>query len=96
AAVALPPVAAIGLGPRSLSRPVGVVPAAALVGAAVLAADLGYACLAALAGQSLPSAPAVIADAFGSALFSGSLALVAYPGARIIRRLTEKRSTFGW
>ncbi len=95
-AAALPPVAAIGLRPRSPSRPVGTLAAALLVGAAVFAADMGYAVLAALAGQPLPSATAVTADAFTSALFSGSLALAAYPAARIIRRLTEKRSTFGW
>ncbi|MFN2520679.1 MAG: rod shape-determining protein MreD [Candidatus Limnocylindria bacterium] len=93
---ALPPVASIGLGARSPARSTGVFAAAALVGGAVLAAALVYAGLLGSTGQPLPPPTAVVADALGSALFSGVIALGAYPAARIIARLTEKRSTFGW
>lgn len=94
AAAALPAVAAIGVGERSLAAPTRVPVAAASVGVAALAAGVLYVGLLALAGQPLPELPALGLQTVGGALYTGALALAAYPLARLLRRATEQESPF--
>lgn len=94
ALAALPPVAAVGLGERSLARTTPVLVAAALVGAATLATEVLYVAVLALADQPLPEMGALAAVAVGSAVFTGVLGLAAYPVARALRRRTESDSPF--
>ena len=90
----LPPVAAIGLGERSVVRPVGVAAGAALVAGAGFAAGLLYVGVLVLAGQPLPAPAVLAAELAGSAIYTGGLALAAYPLARRLRRATEKQASF--
>ncbi|MEK7861296.1 MAG: rod shape-determining protein MreD, partial [Chloroflexota bacterium] len=90
----LPGALAVGLGERSLARPVPVVAGAAAVGLAALVAALLYTGVLALVGHPL-AAPAVLGlQTVGSALYTAGLALAVYPLARIGRRLTETESPF--
>ena len=90
----LPPVAAVGLGERSTSRPAGIVAGAGLIGLAALAAGVLYVGALTLAGQPLPAAAILAAEIGGGALYTGLLALGTYPLARQVRRATEKQSSF--
>jgi rod shape-determining protein MreD len=94
AAASLAPVAAIGLGERSLVRPVPVLAAAGSIGVAALAAGLGYVALLALVGQPLPALPALLFETVIGALYTAALAVVAYPVARGLRALTEQQTPF--
>ncbi|MGH2450532.1 MAG: rod shape-determining protein MreD [Candidatus Limnocylindria bacterium] len=94
AIASLPAVAVVGLGERSLVRPVPVLVGAGLVGLATLLAGLLYVAVLALAGHPIPAPASALAGAVGSAVFTGALALVAYPVARALRRATESDSPF--
>ena len=90
----LPGALAVGLGERSLARPVPVVAGAAAVGLAALVAALLYAGVLALVGHPL-AAPAVLGlQTVGSALYTAGLALALYTLARIGPRQTETESPF--
>ena len=96
ACASLPPVAAIGLGDRSLGRPTPVIAGALLVGLAALAAGLLYLAILALTGEPVASFPREAGATFGGALYTGVLALLVYPLARVMRRITEKQGSGGW
>lgn len=94
AVAALPAVAAIGVGERSLAAPTPVLIGASYIGIAALAAGLLYVALLALVGQPLPDLGALGLETIGGALYTATLALVAYPVARMMRRMTEQESPF--
>lgn len=89
---ALPGTLLIGLGERSGAKPVPVLVGAVAVGVAALAAQLIYLALLAFLGRSLGPADVTLAQTVGVGIYTGALALVVYPLARIGRRLTEKES----
>lgn len=91
----LPAVAAVGLGDRSILRPVGVPWAALLVGVAALAASACYVGVLALVGQPLPAPIGLLADAVGGAAYTAVLALGAYPLARFLHRAADRQSSPG-
>lgn len=94
AAASLPAVTGVGLGERPLARPLPLLAGVALVTLAALIAGLLYAALLALLGQPLPDAAALLRLTAGGALATGALALVGYPAARWLRRVTEADSPF--
>ena len=94
AVASLPAVAGVGLGERPLARPIPVLPGALFIALAALITGLLYVALLAVVGQPLPDLPALLVATFGGALYTGALALVAYPIARWARRVTEKDSPF--
>lgn len=89
----LPPVAAVGLGERASARPPGVVIGAVLVGIAALAAGILYVGALVLAGQPLPASAVLAAEVGGGAIYTASLALLAHPLARWLRRATETQAS---
>jgi rod shape-determining protein MreD len=89
----LPPVAAIGLGERSVVRPAGVALGAAFVGLGAFAAGGLYVGALVVAGQPLPAPTVLAAEIGGGAVYTGLLALAAYPLARWVRRATEPRGS---
>jgi rod shape-determining protein MreD len=90
----LPPVAAIGLGERSVVRQRGVATGAGLVGIAAFAAGLLYVGALVTAGQPLPAPGVLAAEIAGGAIYTGALAIATYPLARRVRRATEKQASF--
>ncbi len=90
----LPGVLVAGLGERSAAQPIPILSGALTVGIAALIAQSVYLGILAFLGQSLAAAPAVAAGTVGVGVYTGALALVAYPLARLGRRLTEKESPF--
>lgn len=91
---ALPGALLAGLGERSSPKPVPVLVGAAAVGLAALLTQLLYLGLLAFLGRPSGAATAVVAQTLGVGVYTGALALVAYPLARIGRRLTERGSAF--
>ncbi|TMG34947.1 MAG: rod shape-determining protein MreD [Chloroflexi bacterium] len=96
ACASLPPVAAVGLGDRAAGRPTPVLAGALLVGIAALAAALLYLGILAVTGQPIGSFPLEAGTAVAGAIYTGALALVVYPLARLVRRVTEKQGASGW
>ncbi|MBM4420727.1 MAG: rod shape-determining protein MreD [Chloroflexi bacterium] len=92
ALASLPPVAAIGLGDRTL-RPLSVPAAAGLVALATFASLLLYVAILALAGQPLPPVVRLLTDSVGGAVLTGALALGAYPLARMLSRRGQTRAS---
>ena len=91
----LPPVAAIGVREGGVGRSTPVVAAALLVGLAALAAGLLYLGIVAMTGQAIPSVPLAAGAAVAGAIYTGVLALAIYPGARLLRRVTERQGALG-
>jgi rod shape-determining protein MreD len=91
----LPPVAAIGVREGGVGRSTPVVAAALLVGLAALAAGLLYLGIVAMTGQVIPSVPLAAGAAVAGAIYTGVLALAIYPGARLLRRVTERQGALG-
>src|SRR5919198_4081624 len=76
-----------GLRDRTAREP-ALAAGAALVAAGALAHYLAHAIVLVLAGASLPPAPALVAGAFGSSLYTGAFALLGYPVLRLLHRRT--------
>ena len=96
ACASLPPVAAIGLRDRTFGRDMPVLWGALLVGVAALATALLYLAILALTGQPIGSPPREAATAVGDGIYTGLLALVGYPLARAVQRVTERQGASGW
>ena len=90
----LPAVLLAGMGERSSAQPIPVIAGAVSVGVGALIAQALYLAILSFLGRSVGPAPAVVAGTVGVALYTGALALVVYPLARMGRRLTEKESPF--
>lgn len=90
----LPGVLLVGLGERSQAKPISVVAGAVAVGIAALITQLIYVGILAFLGQPLPAAAALAAQTVGVGIYTGALASVVYPLARVGRRLTEQESPF--
>ena len=69
---------------------------ALLVGIAALAAALLYLGILAVTGQPIGSFPLEAGTAVAGGIYTGALALVVYPLARLVRRVTEKQGASGW
>jgi rod shape-determining protein MreD len=95
ALASLPPVAAVGLHESGPSRPTPIVVGAVLVGLAALAAGLIYLGILAVTGEAVSSLPLAAGTTVASAVYTGLLALVIYPAARLLRRATEKQGALG-
>jgi rod shape-determining protein MreD len=95
ALASLPPVAAVGLRDAGSSRPTPVIAGVLLVGVAALAAGLIYIGILAITGEAIPSVPIAAGTTVASAVYTGVLALVIYPVARLLRRATEKQGALG-
>lgn len=91
----LPTALLFGLRDRSAPDP-GVLLAAALVGLAALVHQLLQGLVLALVGASLPSLGVLAATAVGAAIYTGVLALGAYPGLRVLHRRTTREPAFDW
>lgn len=96
ALAALGPVAAVGLGERQSARPRSMLGGALLVGLAALATSLLYLGLLAAVGRPLAELPLLVGSAVAGAVYTGVLAIVTYPIARMLHRTTEKQASFGW
>jgi rod shape-determining protein MreD len=90
----LPGVLLVGLGERSQAKPIPLLPGALAVGVAALITQLIYVGILAFLGQPLPDAAALAAQTVGVGIYTGALASVVYPLARVGRRLTEQGSPF--
>jgi rod shape-determining protein MreD len=96
AVASLPPVVAVGLRERAPGRTTPVLAGALLVGLAALAAGFLYLVILAATGQPIVSFPLEVGTTVASAIYTGALALVVYPLARLVRRATEKQGVTGW
>lgn len=94
--VSLLPIALLfGLRDRSAPDP-GVLSAAALVGLGALVHQVLQSVVLALVGASLPPFGVLAATAVGAAIYTGVLALGAYPGLRVLHRRTTREPAFDW
>lgn len=94
--VSLLPVALVlGLRGRS-DQDTGVLTAAALVGLGALAHQILQAVVLFVVGASLPSLGPLLGTAGGAALYTGILAVVAYPLLRVLHRRTTREPAFDW
>ncbi len=91
---ALPGTLLVGLGERSTAKPIPVVAAAVAVGLAAAAAQSIYLGLLAFLGRPFGPLEVTGAQTLGVGIYTGALALVVYPLARIGRRLTERETAF--
>jgi rod shape-determining protein MreD len=91
---ALPGVLIVGLGERPQAKPIPLVTGAVAVGIAALITQLIYVGILAFLGQPLPDAAVLAAETVGVGIYTGALASVVYPLARVGRRLTEQESPF--
>lgn len=90
----LPGVLLVGLGERSPARPIPVATGVLAVGVAALLTQLLYVGILSFLGQPAPPAGLLAAQTLGVGIYTGALASVVYPAARIGRRLTEQESPF--
>lgn len=91
---ALPGTLAAGMGERSGAKPVPVASGMVAVGLAALATQVLYLTVLAFLGHPLGPPPVALAQTVGVGMYTGALAAVAYPLARIVRRITEQESPF--
>ena len=91
---ALPGTLLVGLGERSSAKPIPILAGALAVGVAALIAQLIYLGLLAFLGRSFGPPDVTLAQTVGVGIYTGALALAAFPLARIGRRLTERESAF--
>ncbi len=90
----LPGVLLVGLGERSPAKPVPVLTGMLAVGLAAVLTQALYLGILAFLGHPLGPPPVAVAQTVGVGIYTGALALVVYPLARLGRRLTEKESPF--
>src|SRR5437868_613221 len=94
--VSLLPVAlGFGVRDRAAGEPT-IIAGALLVGAAALAHELLRAIVLAIVGVSLPPLGVLLAGGVGTAVYTGSLALLAYPLLRLLHRRTAREPAFDW
>ncbi len=94
--VSLLPIALVfGLRDRSAHEP-GAVAGAALVGLAALAHHLAQALVLLVVGTPLPPFTLLAGSAVGVGIYSGVLALIAYPALRALHRRTTRAPAFDW
>ena len=67
-----------------------------IAGAAALAHELLRAIVLAIVGVSLPPLGVLLAGGVGTAVYTGSLALLAYPLLRLLHRRTAREPAFDW
>ena len=91
---ALPGTLLVGLGERTTAKPIPVVAGALAVGVAAGVAQAIYLGLLAFLGRPFGPPEVTLAQTVGVGIYTGALAFVVYPLARIGRRLTEKESAF--
>lgn len=90
----LPGTLVVGLGERSPAKPVPVLAGVVAVGIAALLTQLLYLGVLAFLGHPLAATDIVLAQTVGVGIYTAALALVAYPLARVVRRVTEQESPF--
>ena len=94
--VSLLPVAlGFGLRDRTAGDPT-LVTGAIFVGAGALAHHLAQALVLVLVGAALPPLGILLAGAVGSAIYTGTLAVAAYPLLRMLHRRTAREPAFDW
>lgn len=90
----LPGTLVVGLGERSPAKPVPVLAGVVAVGIAALLTQLLYLGVLAFLGHPLAATDIVLAQTVGVGIYTAAIALVAYPLARVVRRVTEQESPF--
>ena len=90
----LPGTLVVGLGERSPAKPVPVLAGVVAVGIAALLTQLLYLGVLAFLGHPLAATDIVLAQTVGVGIYTAAIALVAYPLARGVRRVTEQESPF--
>lgn len=90
----LPGVLLAGLGEREPAKPIPLIPGAVIVGVAAVLSQAVYLGILGFLGHPLATGPIALAQTVGVGIYTGALALVAYPLARLGRKLTEKESPF--
>jgi rod shape-determining protein MreD len=90
----LPGALVVGLGERSPAKPIPVVAGVLAVGLAALLTQLLYLGVLAFLGHPLAATDIVLAQTVGVGIYTAALAVVAYPLARVARRVTEQESPF--
>ena len=90
----LPGVLIAGLGERSAAKPVPLVTGILAVTMAALLTQTLYIGILAFLGHPLGAPGVSFVQTVGVGIYTGALALAAYPLARLGRRLTEKESPF--
>ncbi|MBU6423725.1 MAG: rod shape-determining protein MreD [Chloroflexota bacterium] len=90
----LPGTLIVGLGERSTAKPVPVLAGVLGVAVAALLTQSIYLGVLAFVGHPPPAPSLSLAETVGVAIYTGALALVAYPLARVVRRVTEQESPF--
>jgi rod shape-determining protein MreD len=90
----LPGTLVVGLGERSPAKPVPVLAGVLGVGVVALLTQLLYLSVLAFLGHPLAGTDIVLGQTVGVGIYTAALALVAYPLARVARRVTEQESPF--
>ncbi len=90
----LPGVLMAGLGERSTVTPIPVITGALVVGLAAFFTQALYVGILAFLGHPMAAPEIVLAQTAGVGIYTGALALLIYPLARLVRKLTEKESPF--
>lgn len=91
---ALPGTLVAGMGERSAAKPIPVLSGVAAVALAALLTQVLYLGVLGFLGQPPAPVPVALAHTIGVGIYTGALAIVAYPLARIVRRMTEQESPF--
>lgn len=90
----LPGTLVVGLGERSAAKPIPVLSGVAAVALVALVTQILYLAVLGFLGHPPEPAPVALAHTIGVGIYTGALAAVAYPLARIVRRVTEQESPF--
>lgn len=90
----LPGALLVGLGERSAAKPIPVVTGVVAVGLAAVLTQALYLGILDFLGHPLGAPTVTLAQTVGVGIYTGALALLAYPLARVGRRLTEQESPF--
>ena len=90
----LPGVLLVGFGERSSAQPIPVLTGVIAVGLATMLSQALYLGILVFLGRPLATPVTLLAETVGVGIYTGALAVAAYPLARLGRRLTEKDSPF--
>lgn len=91
---ALPGTLVVGMGERSTAKPIPVAAGVIAVALAAVLTQLLYVGVLSFLGHPIASPDVAAVQTVGVGIYTGALAVVVYPLARIVRRITEQESPF--